>query len=100
MNHPDPSGPAEKPGEAHPPTLTARRKRPEDTPEGCRELAAADLRRAEAHAAEHVRWRYRCSADAWLARAELLDRLEAQFQKRVGGVEPLGDHALHFSDRE
>ena len=67
-----------------PPSLTVRRKRPEDTPEGCRELAAADLRRAEALAVDHIRWRYRHSADAWLARADFLDRLEANFQQRLG----------------
>jgi len=67
----------------HPPSLTIRRKRPEDTPAGCRELAAADLRRADDLAVEHVRWRYRHSADAWLARADFLDQLEAKFQERV-----------------
>ena len=67
----------------HPPSLTIRRKRAEDTPAGCRELAAADLRRADDLAADHIRWRYRRSADAWLARADFLDRLEANFQQRV-----------------
>ena len=66
-----------------PPTLTLRRKRPEDTPAGCRAFAEADLRRAEELTGEHVRWRYRHSADAWLARADMLDRLEAKFQERV-----------------
>ena len=69
-----------------PPSLTIRRKRPEDTPGGCRELAAADLRRADDLAVEHVRWRYRHSADAWLARADFLDQLEAKFQERVSRV--------------
>ena len=67
-----------------PPSLTIRRKRPEDTPGGCRELAAADLRRAEDLAVDHIQWRYRHSADAWLARADFLDQLEANFQQRLG----------------
>ena len=65
------------------PTLTLRRKRPEDTSAGCRALAAADLLRAEAILVDHGRWRYQHSAHAWLARAELLDRLEAKFQARM-----------------
>ena len=65
------------------PTLTLRRKQPQDTPAGCRALAAADLSRAEGLSGEHVRWRYRHSAQAWLARAELLEGLEAKFQARL-----------------
>lgn len=82
MTDPDLSRPAAA-ASIHPPSLTIRRKRPEDTPAGCRELAAADLRRADDVAVEHVRWRYRHSADAWLARADFLDQLEAKFQERV-----------------
>lgn len=77
---------AAAPAPVLPPTLTMRRKRPEDTADGCRRLAAADLRRAEDLAVEHVRWRYRHSADAWFARADHLDRLEAKFQERVRRV--------------
>ena len=85
---PDPKTPcpADAPGVVPPPTLTLRRKRPEDTPAGCRSFAAADLRRAAETNVDHGRWRYQHSADAWLARAELLDRLEAKFQARVRQV--------------
>jgi hypothetical protein len=69
-----------------PSSLTVRPKRPEDTPDGCRTLAAADLRRAADVAVAHVRWRYRHSADAWLARADLLDQIEATFQERRSRV--------------
>ena len=57
-----------------------RRKRPEDTPEGCRALAADDLRRAEAATAGRAGWRYRDSARAWMERANLLDRLHTDFE--------------------
>jgi len=64
-------------------TLSApetRRKRPEDTPEGCRALAEDDLRRAESATAGHAGWRYRDSARAWMERANLLDRLHTDFE--------------------
>ena len=63
-------------------TLTLRPKQPQDTPAGCRALAAADFSRAESLTGEHVRWRYQHSAQVWLARAALLERLEAKFQAR------------------
>ena len=91
MSDPDTPGPSGEAGLIHFPTLTARRKRPEDSPGGCREMAAADLRRADALVGDHVRWRYLHSAEAWTARAELLDRLEAKFQARVRGAAPAND---------
>ena len=83
MTDPKPILPDEATEAPLPPTLTLRRKRPEDTSAGCRAFAEADLLRAEGLTGEHVRWRYRHSADAWLARADMLDRLEAKFQERV-----------------
>ena len=77
---PQRAGPAPAPNAL---TLTLRRKQPQDTPGGCRALAAADLSRAEALVGEHVRWRYEHSAQAWLARADLLERLETKFQARL-----------------
>ena len=65
------------------PTLTLRRRQPQDTSAGCRQRAAADLSRAAELAGDHVQWRYRHSAQAWLMRADLLDRLEAKFQARL-----------------
>lgn len=62
-----------------------RRKRPEDTPQGCRALAAADLDRAGAADAGHATDRFRHSAATWTARAEMLDRLEAKFRARSRG---------------
>ena len=77
-----PAAPEQKPELIAPPTLVLRRKKLEDTPAGCRALAAADLCRADELTGDHARWRYRHSAESWLARAELLDRLEAKFQER------------------
>ena len=65
------------------PTLTLHRRQPQDTSAGCRARAAADLSRAAELTGDHVRWRYQHSAQAWLARADLLDRLEAKFQARL-----------------
>ena len=64
-------------------TLTLRRRQPQDTSAGCRARAAADISRAADLTGDHVRWRYQHSAQAWLARADLLDRLEAKFQARL-----------------
>ena len=61
-------------------TLTRGRKRPEDTAEGCRALAAADLERAATLSGDRSRWRYEHSAAAWMARAGLLDGLETKFR--------------------
>jgi len=66
-------------------TLT-RRKRPEDTADGCRAHAAADLRRAADLTGDHVRWRFEHSAAAWTARADMLGRLEANFLARAAGA--------------
>lgn len=69
-----------------PPAPAGRRKRPEDTPDGCRAFAAADRDRAATFAVDQARGRYERSAAAWTARADLLDRLEAKFQARTAKV--------------
>ena len=63
-----------------------RRKRPEDTPEGCRSFAADDRDRAATFTVDQARSRYERSAAAWTARADLLDRLEAKFQARAAKI--------------
>jgi hypothetical protein len=58
------------------------RKR-EDTAEGCRELAEGDrARAADAGGSGHMRDTLERSAEAWGARAKLLDRLEKSFSAR------------------
>lgn len=49
---------------------------PEDSPQGCRERAEADLRRADEDMPITARQVLRASAKHWFARAELLERLE------------------------
>jgi len=49
----------------------------EDTAAGCRTLARDDRDRAQESDSERMRFRLACSAEAWSARADLLDRLEA-----------------------
>lgn len=60
-------------------TLTAA---PEDSAQGCRERAEADLRRADDDLPINARQVLQASARHWLARAELLERLETSFATR------------------
>ena len=60
-----------------PSDVSLPRRKPEDSAEGCRLLASDDRARAEQSDSAHMRFRLACSAEAWTARAELLDRLEA-----------------------
>lgn len=78
--------------------MTSSRRKPEDRAEGCRALAASDRERASATANTHVRATFQRSADAWNARASLLERLEAGFEERAAslgrghaGEQPLED---------
>lgn len=63
-------------------TLLPRRK-PEDTAEGCRALAADDRERAAAAGNGHVRLTFERSAEAWSARARLLERARDNFDARA-----------------
>jgi len=85
MIDPTPSIPA---GEAAPrrPAPPRRRKKPEDTSQGCRAFAAADLDRAAGIVGGHARGRYERSAAVWTARADLLARLEAKTEARLRGA--------------
>ena len=60
-----------------------RRKKPEDTSQGCRAFAAADLDRAAGITGGHARGRYERSAAVWATRADLLARLEAKTEARM-----------------
>ncbi|MEA3057348.1 MAG: hypothetical protein QOF34_163 [Sphingomonadales bacterium] len=67
--------------------MTAAIERPlssqklEDSAAGCRTMADDDRDRAKASDSDRMRVRLGCSADAWTARADLLDRLEAKRSK-------------------
>lgn len=63
--------------------MTSGRRRLEDTAVGCRSLAEDDRGRAEAMMNPHMRTTLERSAEAWAARAKLLDRLENSFNERV-----------------
>jgi len=67
-----------------PESFTApRRKKAEDTANGCKGLAQDDRDRASAVGNDYMRFRLEQSADAWAARADLLARLEANFSARA-----------------
>jgi hypothetical protein len=69
--------------------MSSPRRKPEDSAAGCRAFAASDRERALTAANGHVRDRFERSAEAWSARASLLDRLETSFNARVASVTPL-----------
>ncbi|HEX6661458.1 MAG TPA: hypothetical protein VF067_06280 [Sphingomicrobium sp.] len=68
------------------PPGAAPRKKSEDTPEGCRTLAKDDRDRADASDTEHMRQRLVGSAEAWTARADLLERIEGSRSAKAGRV--------------
>lgn len=76
--------------------LVRAKRRPEDTPDGCRIHAAADLARAEASDGDPWRWRMEHSAAAWTARAELLDSHEADL--RLHRIHALATRSAHRSE--
>ena len=70
------------------------RKR-EDTAEGCRALALGDRMRAADAQGGHMRAVLERSAEAWIARASLLDRLEANFAARARRLEAVPPRRNH-----
>ena len=64
-------------------TEPPHRRRPEDTAQGCRDLAQADRTRAADATTAHMRGTLERSADAWASRAGLLERLETNFNARA-----------------
>ena len=67
--------------------MTSARPKPEDSANGCRAFAQADRDKAAANSSEHMRECLERSADAWTARAGLLDRLEANFNARAAAIQ-------------
>ena len=67
--------------------MTSTRPKPEDSADGCRAFAKADREKAAGTPNEHVRATFERSADAWTARAGLLDRLEASFNERTAAIQ-------------
>ena len=63
--------------------MSSVRQKPEDSAEGCRAMAASNREQATATPNDHMRATLQRSAEAWTARASLLDRLEARFNARA-----------------
>jgi hypothetical protein len=57
-------------------------KLPQDTVQGCRDRAAADLLEAVTMVGTNQRLSLERSSQSWTLRADLLDRLEKSFEKR------------------
>jgi hypothetical protein len=57
------------------PSVQHRSKQPHDTASGCAERAAADLAAAAATNIDNVRRRFEISAESWMARAAMLQRV-------------------------
>jgi hypothetical protein len=66
--------------------MSSSRRKPEDSPEGCRASAASDRERASLAPNPHVRAAFERSAKAWIARATLLERLENTFDARAASL--------------
>lgn len=79
--------------------MSAKRKA-EDSAEGCRDLAKADRVRAATTTSEHMRVVLEGSADAWSARARLLDRLEKDFNKRAAAARVDNPRAATITDEQ
>jgi predicted RNA polymerase sigma factor len=58
-------------------------KRGEDTVQGCRDRATADLLQAVIMMTANQRLRLEQSAHGWTLRADMLDRLNKSFEKRA-----------------
>lgn len=63
------------------------RRKPEDSADGCRALEQADRLRAAAMPNPHMRETLERSADAWNARAVLLERVEGSAALAAENVE-------------
>lgn len=63
--------------------MSSARRKPEDSVEGCRALEQADRLRAAAMPNPQMRETLERSAEAWSARAGLLERLDANFPARA-----------------
>ena len=63
--------------------MSSARQKPEDSADGCRAMATSDRQKAAATANGHMRASLERSAEVWTARANLLDRLKANFHARA-----------------
>lgn len=78
--------------------MTVARRKAEDSADGCRTLAQADRARAATMTSEHMRAVLERSADAWSARARLLDRLEKDFTRRSAAAQAANPSGSKIGD--
>ena len=62
--------------------MSSSKRKPEDSADGCRAFEASDRERASETPNAHIRATFERSAEAWSARAGLLERLETSFDAR------------------
>lgn len=74
--------------------MNTRHRKREDTADGCRSLATADLERAADAINDHIRDRFERSANAWTARANLLGKVEASFNASVEYMTNFGNRSV------
>ena len=75
-----------------PTDISVPHRKPEDTAAGCRILANDDLERAELSDSAHMRLRLVSSADAWGARAKMLDRIEGNRAQAIEAAPRSGEN--------
>lgn len=63
--------------------MSSAKRKAEDSAEGCRAFERDDRERAAANSSGNMREILERSANAWSARARLLDRLERDFNDRA-----------------
>ena len=63
--------------------MSSAKRKPEDSAQGCRDLERGSREQAAAMTSEHMRAVLERSAEAWSARAKLLDRIERDFSTRT-----------------
>ena len=63
--------------------MSSGKRKAEDSADGCRALERDDRERAAANSSPHMRAVLERSAEAWSARARLLDHLERDFTGRA-----------------
>ena len=66
--------------------MSAAKRKAEDSADGCRDRAQDDRARAAAMTSGHMRTVLERSADAWSARARLLERLDKDFSMRAASA--------------
>lgn len=78
--------------------MSAAKRKAEDSADGCRGRAQDDRARAAAMTSGHMRTVLERSADAWSARARLLERLDKDFSRRAASARTHDPQRLNMED--